>query len=104
MQPRHKAWDQRAGCVLQAGREEQTPLVAALCTAGRAGGAAWVSSRVMAMDVMHLLVSFPCPQHPFFMVPCGSLAEGTVSHCLFLLLFSSFLIASSLGLLPNSLL
>lgn len=40
----------------------------------------------------------------FFMVPCGSLAEGTVSHCLFLLLFSSFLIASSLGLLPNSLL
>lgn len=40
----------------------------------------------------------------FFLVPCGSLAEGTVSHCLFLLLFSSFLIASSLGLLPNSLL
>ena len=47
---------------------------------------------------------FSLSSAPFFsMVPCGSLAEGTVSHCLFLLLFSSFLIAPSLGLLPNSL-
>lgn len=47
--------------------EEQGPAPLCRAAGGRGRGEPrWVPSGVMAVDVMHLPVSFLCPRHPFF--------------------------------------